>query len=131
MDTKRVLKNIAFIIFVPSVVVGGYYGYKFIKNKYFNKDGASNASVDKDTLLMREKYKDIKSFSDFHEGVKYQPSKSYFGYDLTLLKDVPELEKKISLDELKVLYAISQKESKDITDEEGTKFSALYAKAKS
>lgn len=131
MDTKRILKNIAFIVFVPSVIVGGYYGYKFIKNKYFNKDGASSIPVDKDTLSMREKYKDIKSFSDFHEGVKYQPSKSYFGYDLTLLKDVPNLDKKITLDELKVLYAISQKESKDITDDEGTQFSSLYNKAKS
>lgn len=128
MDKIRVLKNIAFIVFVPSVIVGGYYGYKFIKNRYFNKDGGVN--VDKNTLAMREKYKDIKSFSDFHEGVKYQPSKSYFGYDLTLLKDVPDLDKKINLDELKVLYKISQKESKDITDEEGTEFTSLYSKAK-
>lgn len=128
MDKIRVLKNIAFIVFVPSVIVGGYYGYKFIKNKYFNKNG--NITVDKNTLAMREKYKDIKSFSDFHEGVKYQPSKSYFGYDLTLLKDVPDLDKKINLDELKVLYKISQKESKDITDEEGTEFTLLYSKAK-
>jgi hypothetical protein len=37
MDTKRILKNIAFIVFVPSVVVGGYYGYKFIKKKYDDK----------------------------------------------------------------------------------------------
>ena len=130
MDKIRVLKNIAFIVFVPSVIVGGYYGYKFIKNRYFNKDGNVSASVDKNTLAMREKYKDIKSFSDFHEGVKYQPSNSYFGYDLTLLKDVPNLENKTTLDELKVLYKISQKESKDITDDEGTEFTSLYSKAK-
>lgn len=33
MDYKRVLKNIAFIAFVPTVVVVGYYGYKAIKKK--------------------------------------------------------------------------------------------------
>jgi hypothetical protein len=130
MDKIRVLKNIAFIVFVPSVIVGGYYGYKFIKNKYFNKDGNVNISVDKNTLAMREKYKDIKSFSDFHEGVKYQPSNSYLGYDLNILKDISNLEKNITLDELKVLYKISQKETSDITDSEGTIFLELYSKAK-
>lgn len=128
MDTKRILKNIAFIVFVPSVVVGGYYGYKFIKKKYDDK----KSLTDKQKLdnEMRNKYKEINSFSDFYEGVKYQPSNSYFGYDLTILKDVPNLEKKITLDELKVLYKIAQKESKDITDDEGTQFTSLYSKAK-
>lgn len=128
MDTKRVLKNIAFIVFVPSVIVGGYYGFKFIKKKYDDKKAFSEKQkLDNE---MRDKYKEINSFSDFYEGVKYQPSNSYFGYDLTILKDVPDLEKKINLDELKILYKISQKESKDITDDEGTQFTSLYSKAK-
>ena len=128
MDKKALLKHIAFIVFVPSVIVGGYYGFKFIKKKIDDRKALTEKQ--KSDNEMRDKYKEIKSFSDFYEGVKYQPSNSYFGYDLTLLKDVPNLEKKITLDELKVLYKISQKESKDITDDEGTQFTSLYSKAK-
>jgi len=36
MDIKRIIKNVAFIAFVPSVVVVGYYGYKAFK-KYTEK----------------------------------------------------------------------------------------------
>ncbi len=37
------LKHAAFIILVPSVVVGGYYGYKFLKKKYDDrKSGTQN-----------------------------------------------------------------------------------------
>lgn len=128
MNKKELIKHIAFIVLVPSVVVGSYYGYKFIKKKWDDK----KALTEKQKLdnEMRDKYKEINSFTDFYEGVKYQPSNSYFGYDLTLLKDVPNLEKKITLDELKVLYKIAQKEPKDITDDEGTQFTSLYSKAK-
>lgn len=129
MDTKRILKNIAFIVFVPSVIVGGYYGYKFVKKKYDDKKALS----DRQKLFreMQEKYKDINSISDFNEGVKYQPSNSYFGYDLTLLKDIPNLDKKVTLDELKSIYKIAQKESKDVTEDEGNQFRSFYEKAKS
>ena len=41
MDYKRILKNIAFIAFVPSVVVVGYYGYKAVK-KYMNEEEEDN-----------------------------------------------------------------------------------------
>lgn len=129
MDTKRILKNIAFIVFVPSVVVGGYYGYKFIKKKYDDKKALTEKQ--KLTAEMRKKYEEIKSFDDFHEGVKYQPSNSYFGYDLTLLKDIPNLDKKVTLDELKSIYKIAQKESKDVTEDEGNQFRSFYEKAKS
>lgn len=128
MNKKELIKHIAFIVLVPSVLVGSYYGYKFIKKKWDDK----KALTEKQKLdnEMRDKYKDINSFADFYEGVKYQPSNSYFGYDLTLLKDVPNLEKKITLEELKALYKISQKEPKDVTDDEGTQFTELYNKAK-
>lgn len=46
MDKKRVIKNVAFIILVPSIIVGAFYGYKYGKKKYDawkqkkeNKDG--------------------------------------------------------------------------------------------
>lgn len=111
MDKIRVLKNIAFIVFVPSVIVGSYYGYKFIKNKYFNKDGVAPVKeVDVETLKMREKYKDIKSFDDFFNGLVYQPSKSIYGYDLIQMKKVNNLENILTLDELKKIYEFAKME---------------------
>ncbi len=34
MTKMQIFKHAAFIILVPSVVVGGYYGFKFLKKKY-------------------------------------------------------------------------------------------------
>ena len=34
MDKKRVIKNVLFAVFVPTVIVLAYYGYKFGKQKY-------------------------------------------------------------------------------------------------
>lgn len=32
-DYKRIIKNVLFIAFVPSVVVAGYYGYQYYKKR--------------------------------------------------------------------------------------------------
>lgn len=34
MDKKAIIKNVLFIILVPSIIVASYYGYKFAKKKY-------------------------------------------------------------------------------------------------
>lgn len=34
MDIKKVIKTVLFVVLVPSVIVGAYYGYKFGKKKY-------------------------------------------------------------------------------------------------
>jgi len=56
-DYKRILKNVFFIVTVPSVVVVGYYGYKAIQ-KFRNKDkdidvedgGGEEKEVSKDII---------------------------------------------------------------------------------
>lgn len=127
MDKIRVLKNIAFIVFVPSVIVGGYYGYKFIKNKYFNKEGVlPSKEVSAETLAMREKYKDIKSFDDFFNGVIHQPNKNIYGYDLIQMKKVNNLENILTFDELKQIYEFSKIEI--LNNEQMVKFLDLIHK---
>lgn len=34
MDKKAIIKKILFIVLVPTVIVGTYYGYHFAKKKY-------------------------------------------------------------------------------------------------
>jgi len=122
MTKVQILKNIAFIVFVPSVIVGSYYGYKFIKKKLDDK------KLDALTKQMRDKYTEINSFEDFYAGVPYQPSGKYMGYELVKLKDVKDIDKKITLDELKYIYETSKIEAGKITDEQGTKFLDLMHK---
>ncbi len=55
---------------------------------------------------MREKYKDINSYTDFSEGIKYVAYPSLFGYDLKLLKQ--KQAGFISLDELRFIYEKSK-----------------------
>jgi len=53
MDKKRVIKNVLFAVFVPTVIVLAYYGYKFGKQKYLvyksKKEGTK--ANEKDTNL--------------------------------------------------------------------------------
>ena len=46
---------------------------------------------------MREKYKFINTYNDFHEGVKYVQYPMLFGYDMRVLKDkkVEDINQKI------------------------------------
>jgi len=48
MDYKRIIKNVAFIVLVPSVVVAGYYGVKFIQNRKKKKDSEKKDSEELD-----------------------------------------------------------------------------------
>jgi len=42
MDVKRIVKNVLFIVLVPSVVVAGYYGYKYMQNRKIKKEEESD-----------------------------------------------------------------------------------------
>jgi hypothetical protein len=47
MDTKKVIKTVLFFVLVPSVIVGAWYGGKFVKKKYdawFKKHTDSNST---------------------------------------------------------------------------------------
>lgn len=58
---------------------------------------------------MREKYKNIETWNDFHEGVQYVEYPQIFGYDLRLLKDkFPNLSNYITFDDAKFLYEVSK-----------------------
>ena len=62
MDYKRVLKNVAFIVLVPSVVVVGYYGYKALKNrkgKTNDSEDSENLSKDETVVEVAEKKEEV------------------------------------------------------------------------
>lgn len=70
---------------------------------------------------MRNKYKDINSFNDFYEGVKYVQFPSLFGYDMRILKD-KKIENIITLEELKFLYDTAKVGLQARTNEQNEKF---------
>ena len=112
--------KIALWIVVPTVLVGAYYGgkygYNYIKKKMDDK------KLDALTKQMRDKYTEINSFEDFYAGVPYQQSGTFMGYELVKLKDIKDIDKKITLDELKAIYEISKLEAGKITDEQSATF---------
>jgi len=44
MDAKRVIRNVLFIVFVPTVIVGAYYGYKYVRKKIEDKKNNTNGN---------------------------------------------------------------------------------------
>ena len=74
---------------------------------------------------MREKYKQINNFDEFHEGVKYVEYPTPFGYDLRLLKQIENLSELITLDELKIIYETAKNGLAKNNEEENTNFLKL------
>ncbi len=74
---------------------------------------------------MREKYKEINSLNEFHEGVKYVEYPTPFGYDLRLLKQIENLSELITLDELKIIYETAKNGLAKNNEEENTNFLKL------
>ena len=74
---------------------------------------------------MREKYKEINSLNEFHEGVKYVEYPTPFGYDLRLLKQIENLSELITLDELKIVYETAKNGLAKNNEEENTNFLKL------
>ena len=74
---------------------------------------------------MREKYKEINSLNEFHEGVKYVEYPTPFGYDLRLLKQIENLSELITLDELKIVYETAKNGLAKNNEEKNTNFLKL------
>lgn len=77
---------------------------------------------------MREKYKEINNFDEFHEGVKYVEYPTPFGYDLRVLKQIENLSELITLDELKIIYETAKNGLAKNNEEENTNFIKLMNK---
>lgn len=94
--------KIAAVIILPTILVAGYYGGKFLKDKYQKK------KIDAELEKMKDKYAEINSVEDFLEGVKYLENTNEAGYNLLLLHNKQEELKKMGMDNLKKFYELSK-----------------------
>lgn len=116
MDFNKMKNNkaiqIGLIIALPTVLVAGYFGYKFIKRKMDEK------KENKFILDMRDKYKDINSIDDFIEGLKWVKQTTQFGYDLKSIGKHKDKLASVNFDELKDIYELLKKTLIEKTDDE-------------
>jgi hypothetical protein len=114
MDYSKIVNSktfkVAAWIVLPTILVAGFYGFKYIKDK-------SNTKKKSEELKkMQEKYKEINSVDDFIEGVKYLDETSQYGYDFTQFgKKKIELEK-MPFDKLKRLYELAKKGQTSVSE---------------
>lgn len=107
MDYSKIVNSktfkVAAWIALPTILVAGFYGYKYIKNK------VDTSKKSEELKKMQEKYNEINSVDEFIEGVKYLDETSQYGYDFTQFdKKKIELDK-MPLDKLKRLYELAKK----------------------
>lgn len=122
----QILKHVAFIVLVPSVIVGGYYGFKYIKKKYDDKKSLTES--EKLANEMRDKFKDVNTYDEFFEAVGYQPSHYMAGYELADLKKVSNIEKILTLEEIKFIYELAKLEPSKIPEDKQDEFLKLIHK---
>jgi hypothetical protein len=107
MDLSKIVNSktfkVAAIIALPTVLVAGFYGYKYFKNK------ADERKKTQQLIDMQKKYSEIKTVDDFIEGAKYLNETSQYGYDFTKLNVRKEAIEKIPFDKLKRLYELAKK----------------------
>lgn len=70
----------------------------------------------------------IKSVDDFNKSVGCLPNTWVLGYELKLLKDIPNLSSKVSIDELKEIYKLAQDGAANWSGDDGDKFLAIIHK---
>jgi hypothetical protein len=117
--------NISRAIFFTVAALGISFVAKSAIDAYSLKkeDDKRKTEQDKFVESMREKYKNINSFDDFNEGIKYVEYPVIAGYDLRLLKKLrPNTLDLITLDELKFIYESSKIGSAKMTDKENNNF---------
>ena len=107
MDYSKIVNSktfkVAAWIVLPTILVAGFYGYKYIKNK------VDTSKKSEELKKNQERYKKINSVDEFLEGVKYLDETNQYGYDFTQFdKKKIELEK-MPLDKLKRLYDLAKK----------------------
>ena len=119
MDFNKLKNNkalqIAAIIALPTVLVAGYFGYKYIKRK---RDERKESQF---ILDMREKYKNINSVDDFVQGVKYVSQPIQFGYDFKLIEKNKDKLSSINFDDLKDIYELMKENINDKSEDENIK----------
>ncbi len=93
-------------IVLPVILVAGFYGYKYIKNKKEAEKLKKDSELKK---TMQQKYSEIKSVDDFLEGVKYLDETTQYGYDFTKLYQKKDELDKMPFDKLKRLYDLAKK----------------------
>lgn len=99
--------NISRAIFFTVAALGISFVAKSAIDAYSLKkeDDKNKTEQEKFIKSMREKYKDINSYDDFNEAVKYVEFPVLYGYDLRLFKSLrPNILNLITLDELKFIY---------------------------
>jgi hypothetical protein len=114
-DSKAL--KVALIIAVPTVLVASYYGYKFVKKKFFTDENSEidklNAEKKRLNAEKRKNYEDIKSVDDFINAVKYIDINAPYGYPLDKLEDKKEYLESIDFEKLKHIKSILYKEKND------------------
>lgn len=113
-DSKAL--KVALIIVLPTVLVASYYGYKFVKKKFFDEKldiEKITAEKRKFNAEKRKEYGDINSADDFINAVKYIDNTTPFGYPLDKLETKKEYLKNIHLKKLKIIKSILYKEKLD------------------
>ena len=80
MDYSKIVNSktfkVAAWIVLPTILVAGFYGYKYIKNK------VDTSKKSEELKKNQERYKKINSVDEFLEGVKYLDETNQYGYDL-------------------------------------------------
>jgi hypothetical protein len=107
MDYSKIVNSktfkVAAWIVLPTILVAGFYGFKYIKNKVDTNKKSEEFKKN------QERYKKINSVDEFLEGVKYLDETNQYGYDFNQFdKKKIELEK-MPLDKLKRLYELAKK----------------------
>lgn len=131
IKNSKALK-VALIIAVPTVLVVSYYGYKFVKKKFFNENSELeklNAEKRKFNAEKRKNYEEIESVDEFINAVKYIDNTTPFGYPLDKLETKKEYLESIDLKKLKQIKSILYKDKNDEkeTDELLSFLQGLYA----
>ena len=123
IKNNKVLQVIA-ILAVPTIIVGGYYGYVYLKRKSDEKKAGAGSLTPSESqaeltlaelskpqtsdamVACRNKYKNIETVDDFIAGIQCAEQRSQAGYNVTQLKDhKPKLEQ-MGMVKLKKLYAL-------------------------
>jgi arsenate reductase-like glutaredoxin family protein len=71
----------------------------------------------------------INNMNDFEEAIKSVENKKPFGYDLTVIKVLPNIEKRVSLDELKKIVEYSKIGIDKLSEVQSKELNALVQKA--
>lgn len=124
IKNNRVLQVIA-ILAVPTVIVGVYYGYVYLKKRSDEKKAElrlaelSKPQAGADMVAYRNSHKEINTVDDFIAGVQYAEHRLQFGYNVTQLSEHKPLLEKMGMVKLKRLYdLINIAEKTNAQDEE-------------